>query len=158
MKEILFYILLIFLFLASAKSHGRQLRLERELEGHWKVTFGAQNHPWVEALWKRDRIEYWVVAGFAAALLFIAWKTWSFSVVKLIALAIPAPMITAFITTGLLSAYRLSTRLAHAPNAEWLRSAIWGSVSWWGLTATLLILLILWTTFGLSFNTASGTS
>ncbi len=28
-------------FLAAAKSHGRQVKLERELAGYWEVRFGA---------------------------------------------------------------------------------------------------------------------
>ena len=54
-------------FLVAAKTHGRQLRLERELAGYWHVTFGAQNPAFVEALWRRERILYWGVAAALAA-------------------------------------------------------------------------------------------
>src|SRR5438034_2845345 len=48
-------------FLAAAKSHGRQLRLERELAGYWEVRFGGTNPPFVAALWRRDRVRFWAI-------------------------------------------------------------------------------------------------
>jgi len=51
-------------FLAAAKTHGRQLRLERELAGYWSVTFGGQNPPFVETLWRRERPIFWGLAAF----------------------------------------------------------------------------------------------
>lgn len=54
------------LMLVAAKVHGRQIRLERELEGYMTVDFRADNPPWVEALWRRDRIAYWIVYAVAA--------------------------------------------------------------------------------------------
>jgi hypothetical protein len=46
-------------FFVAAKSHGRQLRLERELAGFDRVTFGGTNPPYVESLWRNDRVHYW---------------------------------------------------------------------------------------------------
>ena len=43
-------------FLTAAKSHGRQVRLERELAGVWEVVFGGSNPPAVVAIWRTDRI------------------------------------------------------------------------------------------------------
>src|SRR2546426_10713554 len=48
-------------FLAAAKSHGRQLRLEREVAGYWEVRFGGTNPPFVAALWRRDRVRFWAI-------------------------------------------------------------------------------------------------
>src|SRR5438034_1265042 len=61
-------ILSLVTFLASAKAHGRQLRLERELEGYQTVTFRAANPPWVESLWRAERYRFW---GFTLALAFL---------------------------------------------------------------------------------------
>jgi len=57
------------LFFLAAKTHGRQIRLERELEGYPEVTFGGDNPPWVVALWRRDRIFYWSTFAVTAAIL-----------------------------------------------------------------------------------------
>lgn len=54
------------LLLVAAKAHGRQVRLEREREGHHEVVFGGENAPFVVALWRRDRIRFWSVAIVAA--------------------------------------------------------------------------------------------
>lgn len=60
--------------LLAAKAHGRQIRLEREREGYHSVEFGGTNLPFVEALWRRDRIRYWsVVPPVAIALGAGAW-------------------------------------------------------------------------------------
>lgn len=47
------------LLLVAARSHGRQIRLEREHRGHFEIDFTAENHPWAEQLWKRDRRLSW---------------------------------------------------------------------------------------------------
>ncbi|HEX2065871.1 MAG TPA: hypothetical protein VHI93_03570 [Candidatus Thermoplasmatota archaeon] len=49
------------LVLAAAKAHGRQLRLERTQAGHPHADFRGGNDPWVEALWRRDRILFWAL-------------------------------------------------------------------------------------------------
>jgi hypothetical protein len=58
-------------FLTSAKTHGREIRLERELQGIDEVDFrrSTPNHPWVEELWRRDRIGYWTRATAAFVLI-----------------------------------------------------------------------------------------
>lgn len=55
-------------FLVSAKVHGRQIRLERELHGYASVSFGpqARNPAWVEALWRADRWQFWTRAAASA--------------------------------------------------------------------------------------------
>lgn len=59
------------LLLLAAKSHGRQIRVERERAGFFEVSFGraAANPPWVEALWRGDRWRFWTVFPLAAVAL-----------------------------------------------------------------------------------------
>lgn len=72
------------LFLAAAKFHGRQIRLERELAGFWTVDFRRENPPFVEQLWRADRRHYWSTAALSALALFgyfiatsrTAWPGW----------------------------------------------------------------------------------
>ena len=67
------------MFLATAKLHGRQLRLEREQAGITEVSFGrgAQNAPFVVALWRRERFIFWPAAATTAvALHFFAPLPW----------------------------------------------------------------------------------
>jgi len=58
-------------FFVSAKTHGRQIRLERELVGIDNVDVRREtpNHPWVEELWRKDRVHYWTRAGLVFILL-----------------------------------------------------------------------------------------
>lgn len=139
------------LLLVAAKAHGREVRLHRELHGHWQVDFAAQNHPWVEALWRRDRIRFWTTAGLAAAALaglqasgarspaLPSWLLWP--------LVVPWAMTVAFAASGLWCALRTHRALAEAPPAPtaravvarerpaWLRDARRGSAGWWGAVA-----------------------
>ncbi len=57
------------LLLLSAKAHGRQIRLERELEGYMEADFMGENPPWVEALWRKDRRRFWATFPVAAVVL-----------------------------------------------------------------------------------------
>jgi len=54
------------LFLAAAKAHGRELRLERIAAGVREVVFGGTNAPFVESLWRAERLRFWVVMPLAA--------------------------------------------------------------------------------------------
>lgn len=118
-------------FLLAAKAHGRQVRLERERAGHHEVTFGSgANHPFVEALWRRDRVAFWTIAplcaiGFAL-LLFVGARAgaWAW-------LAIPWGMIAAFTALGAASAMR--TRDAR----PWL----WGAI---GLSLATAVAAVAW--------------
>jgi hypothetical protein len=58
-------------FLLAAKLHGRELRLEREARGIREVSFGrgAQNDPFVVALWRRERYFFWPIAAVSAVVL-----------------------------------------------------------------------------------------
>lgn len=127
------------LLLASAKAHGRQLRLERELEGHRDVVFGGRNHPWVEALWRRDRVRYWTlvpVAGLAQAAMLYAAGARAADYASLLL----APFVLGFVALGLASLLRLRAALrarAEAPDPAWRRGAWRGSAAWW-LAVSLL--------------------
>jgi hypothetical protein len=55
-------------FIAAAKGHGRQVRLEREAHGVHHVVFGGTNPPLVEELWRGDRVRFWIVAPIVAVL------------------------------------------------------------------------------------------
>jgi hypothetical protein len=57
------------LFLAAAKAHGRELRLEREAAGVMHVVFGGQNPPVVEAIWSAERWRFWIATPLLAAAL-----------------------------------------------------------------------------------------
>lgn len=52
-------------FLVAAKFHGRAVRLFREYAGYLTIDFRRVNPPFVEALWRRDRIRFWTIAGSA---------------------------------------------------------------------------------------------
>jgi hypothetical protein len=144
-------------FLVAAKTHGRQLRLERELTGYWHVTFGAQNPAFVEALWRRERFLYWSVAAILAACT-IAFRLlaprfeWPLplvatsggrSILVALLLHVVAPLTAAFVVTGLLSVVRfvLAARAGSEATAarpdDWMSGALWGTAGWWALTLVM---------------------
>jgi hypothetical protein len=143
-------------FLLAAKAHGRQLRLERELEGYHRVVFGGTNPPFVEALWRADRVRYWSIAvGVAVVVLGLyvltraeEWR-WPFlhggggSVTWL---AVWGSMVTAFLACGFWSLtrflYAVSEKLVGAMDAEWVRESLQGS-AWWFTAAVLATVLVL---------------
>ncbi|MCI0415429.1 hypothetical protein L0222_21870 [bacterium] len=151
MKQLLFLILLILTFLIAAKSHGRQYRLERELEGHWTVSFTSENHPWVERFWFRHRVLYWSIASWTAIALIALRIRFLFNRSRksqwiLIGLfTIGSSMIVAFVCTGLLSWARLALKLSlshPAPSSQWLENLHLISLGWWLLTLALVLLLL----------------
>jgi len=150
MKQCFLFILLILAFLSAAKSHGRQHRLERELEGHWKVSFTSENHPWVERFWFRQRVLYWSIASVTAILMIALRNRFLFDKGKgqwiLFGLfTIGASMIVAFVATGLLSWARIASKLFRNPvavNSGWLENLHLISFGWWLLTASLATLLL----------------
>lgn len=134
------------LLLVSAKAHGRQLRLERELEGHHEVVFGGRNHPWVEALWRRDRVRFWMIVPLVAlaqaGLLFLA-RARGLDYLSLLI----APTVVGFVSLGLVSMLRLRGALRARPDADaaWARQAWRGSATWWlGVGALLAASVGLW--------------
>jgi hypothetical protein len=142
------------LLLAAAKAHGRQVRLERELEGHREVVFGGDNPPFVEALWRRDRRRFWTVVPLAALAmgawlwlgdagraplpgLFARDPTFGLSLAALVLW----PLTAGFLVAGVRSAAHLRARLRERPDADpaWRREAWRGSVRWWSLVAALAL-------------------
>jgi len=132
-------------FLAAAKAHGRQLRLERELAGYWEVSFRARNPAFVETLWRRERIAFWSLVALLAASS-LAWRLLAprpgWSVAGALLLHILAPLTAAFVVTGLLSTRRfLRARRAGAVTAslppDWSSRAARGTAGWWALTLAM---------------------
>lgn len=150
-------------FVVAAKVHGRQLRLERELEGYWEVQFGTgKNPPWVETLWRRDRIRFWVLAP-SYGLLFGAYVSlghhWGLPIpsfgdpglgILLVVVLLWAPTAT-FLTLALAS-YRRFTRALKRPASPgapprreaarrqhpgWWTAASREGTFWWGLLGAL---------------------
>lgn len=132
------------LLLVSAKAHGRQVRMERELEGHHEVVFGGENPPFVMALWRRDRRAYWTLVPLVAlaagglVLWLRAGLGWT-----LVAVLLWAPTV-GFSALGLVSLARLQTRMREkaAPSA-WRRGAARGSAFWWGAAGLLALAVAL---------------
>jgi hypothetical protein len=121
------------LLLVAAKAHGLHLRLEREAAGYRHVEFGGENPPFVEDLWRHDRIRYWalvlplaVLLGAVAFPLGLSW--WG------VALALPWAMTAGFVATGLASAAR--QRRVTAQGAAWL--GVTGALAAAVATATVL--------------------
>jgi hypothetical protein len=136
----------IWLFFASAKAHGRQLRLEREFEGHYSVEFGGKNHAWVEALWKAERFRFWGLTVVCEIGLLVVGVISHSASWKLGLVAIGWIPSLAFTVTGGLSLWRLlqamklrnrnaSTAQSLRPN--WVVNAMIGSAGWWVLVLIL---------------------
>jgi hypothetical protein len=138
-------------FLAAAKAHGRQLRLERELAGVWQVDFRAVQPEVVAAIWNRERRIYWSIAAgtalLAAAVRFAgprlgwAWPEGARGFAGGLVAHVGVPMTIAFVITGALSVLRLLDARGSAPSAEWLDAAAWGSVGWWAVALALCVAL-----------------
>jgi hypothetical protein len=148
----------LLLFLVAAKNHGRHIRLERQLAGHWEISFARDNHPWVEALWQRDRVVYWSIAlGLAVLGLVYAvlarrsqwpmpprgapgWSWWS-----ALLLVIVWPLVAAFTTCAVASLTRFLMALSGPEpvqvRGDWIAPALWGSAGWWALTLALAALV-----------------
>lgn len=126
--------------LVAAKAHGRQVRLLRERAGHFEVTFGGSNPPFVEALWRADRIRFWSTVPLAAAAL--GGAAWWYRGGPLAALAalVWAPTL-GFALCGALAWRRTRREYPADPDAER------GGLAWWSLAAGL---------WGLSVAAGSG--
>lgn len=138
--------------LLAAKAHGRQVRLERELQGYQDVDFRGDNAPWVEALWTRDRRTYWGTAALLLAAL-LAVRFGLFAAPLTLPAGAPAEPwvdaavlalwagVGAFTIAGLASLARFLRRLAVPEVAAevardrmaWRAAALRGSALWWGL-------------------------
>ena len=143
------------LLLLTAKAHGRQIRLERELEGYMEVDFMKDNPPWVEALWRTDRRRFWatlpvvIVVTSAAGLLTLPSRFGTeplgnpvFGTVLLAGLL--WPFAVTFTSNGIQSTLRLWGALneragsksgqSHGPmdRERWGQSAARGTLLYWG--------------------------
>jgi hypothetical protein len=135
-------------FLAAAKAHGRQLRLERELAGYFEVVFSGRNPDFVENLWRRERWAFWSIAATVAAITLTLRvlgpkRGWALpferaareaSISGILLLHAVVPMVVAFTATGLSSFVRYL--IANDPPAE--AAAVWGSAGWWLLTLAMV--------------------
>ena len=129
-------------FFVSAKAHGRQLRLEREFEGHYSVQFRGGNHPWVTALWRAERWRFWclLAACEIVFLLFALRHAFSWNLLVVSMGWIPSFV---FSVTGALSLWRLMMAIrgrmksaasqTQALRPDWAVSAILTSAMWWTL-------------------------
>jgi hypothetical protein len=149
-RTIIVVVASVIAFVLAAKAHGRQIRLERELEGYHHVVFGQSNPPFVEALWRADRVRFWSIAvGVALAVLGLFALTrlrgWSWPLLgggggAVAWAAVWGAMVTAFLACGLWSLLRLMRALSEkAPgtvDTEWTRAALQGSAGW--LTAAVV--------------------
>lgn len=108
---------------AAAKAHGRQVRLEREAAGIHSVVFGGENPPFVERLWRRDRIRFWGFVPFASLALggavWLASGRWPLALVSAL---LWAPTL-GFFFAGLWSLWSQRGR---------------GGWAWWALATALL--------------------
>jgi hypothetical protein len=149
----------VVLLLLAAKVHGRQIRLERELEGYFDIDFMRENDPWVEALWRTDRRQFRIAFPVAAVVLASlvaamgsSWVAARFGSDPLgspllgaigLAVLLWAP-VAAFVANGFASAWRFHRRLNEprpqgrrrdevlADRGHWLATAVRGTYAWWG--------------------------
>ncbi len=159
----------VVLLLLAAKVHGRQIRLERELEGYMEIGFMKENPPWVESLWRKDRRQYWATFSAAAAVLAASvlltgspGLSAKFGTDPMgnpaagavaVAITLWAPS-AAFIGNGMTSVGRLLRRLreprpdgrrrdeVRAARGPWLKAAIRGTLGYWGLVAAFTAVAI----------------
>jgi hypothetical protein len=128
--------------LLSAKAHGRQIRLEREQQGYFRVDFRTQNPAAVEAIWRTDRRIFWPAFGAGAMLAAYA----AFNAIRKEDLAFAALVLAwafagGFIVAGLASWARMARR-GQGP-LPWRKRAQAGSVGWWLAVAAAAALVAL---------------
>lgn len=106
--------------LLAAKAHGRQVRLEREAKGVFKVDFGGTNPPEVEAIWRRDCRLFWPTMAALSVVLLAAGV--ALDDLELMVAALPVAFASSFVVAGLASWSRLG-------------GAGWASFGWWTAVA-----------------------
>jgi len=149
----------VLLFL-SAKAHGRQIRLERELEGYMEVDFMKENPPWVEALWRKDRRRYWATVPIAIVILLLlgfltlpprfGTEPLGNPIIGTLLLAgFLWPLVVAFTSNGIQSALRLRAALvrrgrdrpvgtpAQPEGSTWRGAAFRGTIGYWALVLAI---------------------
>jgi hypothetical protein len=131
MRTLLLVALSALMFLAAAKTHGRQLRLERERHGYFQIRFGGVNPPFVEALWRSERIRFGLATAILTlGLLLALFFSGALHGLGTVALSgfLWAPSL-AFLFCSALSAVRLLSPGREAAGLDF------GGIGWW--TATL---------------------
>lgn len=120
-------------FLLAAKSHGRQVRLERERAGFHTVVFGGSNPSFVEQVWRKDRWRYWPTFALTAlAVLLLRWRGFGGDGFGSTAFALWFfPFATAFAVAGLWSLVDFAG--TRAENAELTDAALRISAALWPL-------------------------
>lgn len=116
------------LVLVAAKAHGRQVRVEREAHGYHDVEFGGANPPFVEALWRKDRLLFWpsfVVLALPAVAHF--WVRRDAGFPAAVAVALGAAFSAAFVVCGMRSLLRARGILSSPARR--------GSFAWWAAVA-----------------------
>jgi hypothetical protein len=142
-------------FVLAAKAHGRQIRLERELEGHHHVVFGGINPTFVEALWRADRVRYWsIVAGLAVGVLCLfalarargwQWPFWGGGGGSVAWLVLWGAPVVSFVTCGLWSLGRFMRAVAAKAgvvDAGWVSEAVQGSTAWFAAAVLAAVLVL----------------
>lgn len=127
------------LLLVAAKAHGRQVRIEREQQGYFRVDFRSENAAAVEAIWRRDRLLFWpmfAVLGAAA----LAWAVVARDL-GLGALAVGWAFAASFTGAGLTSWVRMLRR--DKGRLPWRQRALRGSIGWWLAVAAAATLVAL---------------
>ncbi|HUR24556.1 MAG TPA: hypothetical protein VM327_00890 [Candidatus Thermoplasmatota archaeon] len=135
------------LVLAAAKAHGRQIRLEREQQGYFRVDFRSQNPAAVEAIWRTDRRLFWPAAAVLAAVgvVLVLWTALQPSDLAVgFGFVVGWAFAGGFIVAGLASWVRL-TRRDQGP-LPWRKRAQVGSVGWW-LAVAAAAALVAFTAF-----------
>jgi hypothetical protein len=121
------------LFLSAAKAHGRELRLERLAAGFDHVIFGGDNPAFIDALWRAERVRFWIAAPALAAALLALLKTRGIATGPAALGAVVWASALAFAGCGIASLVRAGAA----------REGIGGSVGWWTAVAAAGVLTAL---------------
>lgn len=165
MRDPLFWVLSVLLFLTTAKTHGRHLRLERELHGIATVDFRGGNPPFVDDLWRAERVRYAIATPILViGVLALLWKLGMLRSVGTFAMAAVfwAPSVS-FLVCSFLSGVRLlrtysgppsEGMLTGAARTAWQASALSGTLLFWGLSLGLLfgIVALLFGSYGARYR------
>jgi hypothetical protein len=142
-------VLSVVTFLVAAKTHGRQVRLERERAGYTQVVFGGSNPEFVEALWKRDRIRFWsTAAGVLVLLGALRLAGASLGLARPLGggalgtgwMMLFLPLLAGFLVCGVASLLGFLSDTAGEPG--FTAAALPGSVGWWSLLLVLVGLTV----------------
>lgn len=119
----------VVLVAAAAKAHGRQIRLEREQQGYFRVDFRARNPAAVEAIWRTDRRIFWPVFAVLAmgVLVLVVWNRPPITDAGWVGFTLALALVCAFMVAGAASWVRAFRREPH----PWSNRALRGSLAWW---------------------------